>query len=449
MSESQPLLTEPIPRMMRSIALPASIGYLFNTLYNIVDSWFAGRISTDALGALGLSFPIFFAVIAVASGLSTGVSALIANAIGSGQHQGARQLATKAVTFALLTSALVAIGGILATPWMFRWLGAAPEPARLGTQYMTIIFGGSVFFNLNHIFNSFLVVRGDTQTYRNVLMTGVALNMILNPWFIHGGFGIPAMGFKGIAISTVLIQCMAAFYMYTRAWKRGAMTEWTRKTMHLTRDAAIEITRQSVPAMLNMMTIGIGILVLTYFVNEYGTAAIAAYGIATRIEQIILLPAIGLNMAVLALVGQNNGAGRHDRARESVLVALRFGLLVLAPAILLMLVWPRYALSLFTNDAEVIAIGSNYLRVAAFLTYAYVLLFTLTAALQAIKRPMYAVWIGLYRQIIAPVIIIYTLSRLTGLGLWSVWISVAITTWSSALYTLWYANRIAKPENPD
>lgn len=434
------ILTDPIPQLVRSITVPASIGYFFNTMYNVVDTWFAGLISTDALAALGLSFPVFFIVIAVANGLSTGISALMANAIGSGDPEAAKRLAVQSLTFTLLASAVVSGGGILLAGPAFRWLGAAPEPARLATLYMKVIFAGSVFFNLSHVMNAFLVARGDTHTYRNVLIAGVALSGLLDPWFIYGGFGLPAMEFQGIAYATVLIQALGTAYMYQQVRHRSVMAPLSLKSLWPERGAAIAILRQSGPAMLNMMTIGAGILVLTYFVNAYGTAAVAAYGIATRIEQIVLMPAIGLNMAVLSIVGQNNGARQFERVRETMRVALRFGLYVLIPGFVLMLLWPAPAMAFFTRDPMVIAVGAGYLRVAAFLIYGYVLLFTLTAVLQAVKRPMYAIWIGLYRQVLAPVAIIYLLSHHTGLGVWSVWTSVAFTTWSAALFTLWYTH---------
>jgi putative MATE family efflux protein len=441
MPHAKNLLTDPIPHLVRSIALPASVGYFFNTMFNVVDTWFAGRISVDALAALGLSFPVFFVVIAAASGLSTGISSILANALGSGRFDDANRLATQSITFTLMVSAIISTGGILLADDAFRWMGAAQEPARLATRYMVIIFAGSVFFNLCHVLNAFLLARGDSHSYRNVLMLGLLLNVVLDPWFIYGGLGLPAMGFDGVAYSTILIQALSCLYLYLRVHQREAMAPITTDNLKISSATASEIISQSGPATLNMATIGIGILVITYFVNEYGSEAVAAYGIATRIEQIILLPAIGLNMAVLAVVGQNNGAGLFDRVRETVRVSLKFGLYVLIPGFLLMVVWPKAAMTFFTDDAVTIRIGLEYLRLAGFLIYAYVLLFTLTAVLQAMKQPMYAIWIGLYRQIIAPLIIIYLLSRHTGLGVWSVWTSVAFTTWSAAIFTGWYTRR--------
>lgn len=434
------LLADPIPRLVRSISIPASAGYFFNTLYNVTDTWFAGRISTDALAALSLSFPVFFVVIAVASGLSTGVSALLANVLGGGRDGEARMLASRALVFTLAVSVAITLGGILGCGPAFRLMGAAPEPARLAASYMVIIFAGSVFFNLNHVFNAFLVARGDTHTYRNVLLVGVVLNAILDPWFIYGGFGLPALGFDGIAASTILIQAGASAYLYVIARRRGLMDPSLR-AHQLDAQSAGLILSQSGPAMLNMSTIGIGILVLTYFVNEHGTAAVAAYGIATRIEQIVLLPAIGLNVAVLAVVGQNNGAGNYKRAREAVASALKFGGIILLPGFFAMIAVPEYAMKLFSADPAVVSPGADYLRIAAFILYAYVILFVIGAALQAIKHPMFMVWVGLYRQLFAPVVIIFCLTRWTPLGLWSVWTSVFITTWSAAAVTAWYGRQ--------
>ena len=441
MPERPSLLSAPVPALVRSIAVPASVGYLFNTLYNVVDTWYAGRLSTDALAALGLSFPVFFAVIAVASGLATGVSALVANTIGSGRPDEARTLGAQALTFTALASLVLSIAGFVLVDRVFTWMGAAPGPAALAADYMRIVFAGSIFFNLTHVLNALLVARGDTHTYRTVLVLGLLLNVVLDPWFIYGGFGLPALGFDGIAWSTALIQVISAAYLYRVVRRRDALPRLTRVALALPARTAADLLRQSGPAMLNMATIGLGILVITYFVNRHGSAAVAAYGIATRIEQIILLPAIGLNMAVLAIAGQNNGAGRPDRVRETVRAALRFGLLTLIPALALMLVWPRQAMALFTRDAVVIAVGADYLRVASVLVYAYVLLFTLTAALQAVKQPLYAIWIGLYRQLLAPLAIILALDHWTTLGLWGIWISIAFTTGSAALFTLWYTRR--------
>lgn len=434
------LLEDPIPHLVRSIAIPASAGYLFNILFKVIDTWFAGQISTDALAALSLSFPVFFVVIAVASGLSTGVSALLANVVGSGRTDEACTLASRSLLFTIFASVAITAIGMAGCGAAFRAMGAVEEPARLATDYMTIIFGGSVFFNLNFLFNAFLVARGDTHTYRNVLLAGVVLNAILDPWFIYGGFGIPAMGFNGIAASTVLIQAGASLYLYAKV-RRDMLIKYGLAAMRPDIESYRQILAQSGPAILNMSTIGIGMLVLTYFVNEHGTAAVAAYGIATRIEQIVLLPAIGLNVAVLAIVGQNNGAGQFARAREAVKSTLRFGGAILVPGSLAMILFPDVAMRVFSDDPAVIAPGAQYLRVAAFILYAYVILFVMAAALQVIKLPMVAVWIGLYRQLIAPVVIIYGLSRWTDLGLWSVWISVFFTTWSSAFVIGWYTNR--------
>jgi putative MATE family efflux protein len=435
------LLLDPPSRLVLAIAVPASVGYLFNTLFNIVDTWWAGRISTEAQAALGLSFPVFFAIVAVATGLATGVSALIANALGRGRPEEARQLAAQAVSFTVLVSVVLAVGGWFSAGPMFALLGATGEAGGLAGRYMRILFAGCVLFNLNHVFNAMLVARGDTRTYRDFLVAGVIVNTGLNPLLMFGAGGWPGLGFDGIAWATLLVQAGGTVHLYRAVRRVGALDRPKRAAWMPHLPTVREIVGQSGPATMNMTTIGLGILVLTWFVNRHGAGAVAAYGIATRIEQLALLPAIGLNMAVLAVVGQNHGAGQTERAWMAVRAALRYGTWLIAPGLVLMAGLAGPAMRFFTTDAEVVRIGVGYLRLAGFLLYAYVLLFTLTAALQGIKRPHYAVWIGLYRQIAAPLVVIPVLAAL-GLGLWSVWISVGLTTTTAALYTVWYTRRV-------
>ncbi len=435
------LLHDPIPVLTRRIAVPASIGFLFNTLFNVVDTWYAGKVSTDALAALGLSFPAFFLVIAVSTGLSTGVSALMANAHGEGRAGQAHRYGAQAIAFGVFTSWVIGAVGIFGSRPFFAWMGAEGAPLELATVYMQIIFAGSIFFILNHVLNASLLAMGDTTTYRNVLILGVLLNLVFDPWFIFGGYGLPAMGFAGIGYSTVLIQAVSLLYMIHKVRAGGSMRGAKPADFRPAWRDLVDIQRQSLPATANMLTVGIGILVLTYFVNRFGPKAVAAYGIATRIEQIILLPGIGLNFSVLTLVGQNNGARKYRRVREAVWTALKDGAWLMTAGAILILLFARQAMGWFTNDPDVIRIGAEYLRIAAFVLYAYILLFVLTSALQGLKRPMYAIWMGLYRQLLAPVLLILLFEHYTSLGLYGIWWTVLITTWSAGLFTVWYVRR--------
>jgi Na+-driven multidrug efflux pump len=194
-----------------------------------------------------------------------------------------------------------------------------------------------------------------------------------------------------------------------------------------------EIARQGLPSSLNYMTIGLGIYVITYFVSDFGSAAVAAYGAAMRVEQIVLLPSIGLNIATLSLVAQNRGAGKPERVWEAMRAALSYGAWIMAGGTLLVLVLARPLMSFFTQDQAVIDIGTTYLRIDALVLYAYVVLFVHVAALQGVKRPMFGVWVGLFRQILVPALAFYLMIRVLDIGLLGIWWGIFGITWAAAL----------------
>lgn len=435
------LVHDPIPGLVRRIALPASLGYFFNTLFNLVDTWYAGWLSTDALAALSLSFPAFFTIIAFSAGMSSGVSALVANALGGGREEEARTVATQALVLTLAAGLILSAAGVAGSAWFFRLVGATGEVHAMATRYMQVIFGGSLFFALTQVLNASLIARGDTVSYRNILLGGVVLNLVLDPWFMFGGFGLPAFGFSGIAVSTVLIHAGAAAYIGSKVFPPGLVRIRNLRDLLPQPGVLRDIVRQSGPSTLHMATVGIGIFVLTFFVNRFGPEAVAAYGIATRIEQIALLPTIGLNLAVLSLVGQNHGAGRADRIRDILTISLRAARWILGIGGLVILVWAPGLVGLFTRDPVVIRIGADYLRIAAFLLYGYAVIFIMTAGLQGVKRPVYSIWMGLYRQVAAPLLLIPALLAWTPLGLYGIWISVAFTTVTAAWLTARYLYR--------
>ncbi len=440
------LTTDPIPRLVRDLAIPASVGFVFSTLFNVVDTWWAGRISTEAQAALSISFPVFFILIAAGSGLSQGATALISNALGSKNLPAARHYAAQATLLAVAVGVLLLAVGWVIAPSLFRLLGAREAYLGLSLSYMNMILGGSVFFLLQSVLNSGLQAQGDTRTFRNALIAGCVLNVGLDPWFLHGGAGIPALGIAGIALSTVVITAGGAVYVLHRLRRTPVGARWTAADLRPSAVAFREIARQGLPASLNMMTVALGIFVITWFVSRFSPEGVAAYGIATRIEQIVLLPTIGLNIATLTLSGQNFGAGHLDRVRATWSTALRYGLgmMVFGGFALFLAAGPLMAW--FTRDTAVIDIGRSYLRVAAWTLGSYVVLYQTVFMLQGLKRPIFGLWVGLYRQILAPAIVFPLLAFTAGFGIHGVWWGIALANWSAALVCAWYGDRFLRKQ---
>jgi len=435
------LLHDPIPALVRRIAVPVSIGMLFQTLYNVVDTWAAGRLSTEALAALTASFPVFFLIIAVAHGASAAANSLISHALGREDEAAARELAGQSLFFATWMSLLVGVAGWLLAPALFTALRVEGEVRILATSYIRTLFLATPFFVLCSTFNGMLMARGKTRPFRDSLIAGFLLNIVFDIWFVFGGLGLAPMGFPGIARATVLLQGVTALYLWSVAVREGLIPPSGFAHLHPRLKTQGRLMGQGLPAMVNMLTITAGIFVYTYFAGKTGTQVLAGYGAATRIEQLALLPTIGLNSAALTLAGHSLGAGRLDRLRETVLTCLRFGAILYLIGAPLVLLFARFWMGLFSSDPVVVQAGAHFLRVAMLTFYAYVILFTATSTLQGLQRPLYAIWIGLYRQLLVPLLLIPVLMRRLDPPELGIWWGAFAATWSGALITLAYLLR--------
>ena len=442
MDDNEDLIIKPIPELIKKIAIPASIGFFFNTLYNVVDTYYCGLWSTQALAAVSLSFPIFFIIIAMGSGFSTGASALLANALGAGDKNKARWLATQTITFNLFTSIVITAIGFLISPALFRLLGASEQYLQMALSYTNVIFLGTIFFFATFTLNSFLTAQGYTVVFRNLLIAGFVLNVILDPAFMFGWWILPEMGVAGVAWATVVIQLLTATFLTYYVGRTGLFCRECWQMFWPRREYFAQIARQGFPASLNMMMTALGVFVITYFVAPFGKEAVAAYGIATRIDQIAIMPTIGLNIAVLTLVAQNNGAGKMERAREAVKSSLFYGLAVTLTSAILVFIFARNLMAVFSSDTSVVNLGVVYLRVSVLVYWAYVILYIIVSYLQGLKRPQFAVWIGLYRQVLAPLIVFTILANQLALGIKGIWWGIFIVNWSAVAISYFYTKII-------
>ncbi|MBU5611723.1 MATE family efflux transporter [Geomonas azotofigens] len=443
MNHGHDLLNQPIPGLIRKIALPTSVGYFFNTMFNVVDTFYGGRISTDALAAMSLSFPVFFLIIAIGAGISTGATSLIGHALGAGDRDGARHLAGQTLSFGLLHGLLLTAVGLAGAPFLFGLLGAYGTVLELAMQYMGCIFTGSIFFLVNYVLNAILNATGDSRSFRNYLVLGFFLNLAFDPWFMYGGLGIPPMGLAGIAWATVLVQAIGNCYMLMRVRQSGMLRHFRLLELVPDRHAYYQLAKLGFPSSLNMMTVAIGIFVITRFVARFGSDAVAAYGIGTRIEQIALLPVMGMNVATLALVAQNSGARQMERVVQTIRTSLRAGMMLMSFGTAAVFLAARPLMSLFTKDPVVVEIGVHYLHIEAFVFTAYVILYTSVSVLQGLKRPVFPLVIGLVRQIVLPIPVFYLLSDLLGWGLTGIWCGILLVTWGAACVILLYVLRLA------
>lgn len=433
-----------VRKHLKYLAIPASIGFFFHTMYNVVDTYFAGLISTDALAALSLSFPLFFVLIAFSSGTSSGATSLISNALGRNEKEEAKIFAAQSISFSFILSIFITIFGLLSSPMLFRFMGAEDRYLKLTLDYMNIILYGTVTFLVGTVFNGIISSKGNLKPYRNFLISSFVFNLILDPWFMFGGMGIPPLGISGIAFATVLIQTCGTLYLLYCLFKTDLIDSNTWQNLIPSRKYYRELFWQCMPASFNMLTVSLGYFVLTYFVGTFSEEAVAAFGIGTRIEQIVLLPSIGLNIAALSIVGHNSGAMKFKRIYQTWRKGIHYGMMITFPGMLLIFFAAKPLMQMFTSDPLVVELGIPYLRIASFLLWSYVILFLSVACLQGMKKPIYGLILGLLRQAILPVPIIYIFIKNFNLGLSGVWWGNFIVTWSAAFVTLYYFGRVIK-----
>ncbi|MGA1121032.1 MAG: MATE family efflux transporter, partial [bacterium] len=319
-----------IPKLVRQIAIPASVGMFFNTMYNVVDTFWAGQLSPEALAALSLSLIPFIGLLAVGIGLGQGASALISNALGAEDDDQASRLMAQALSLAFVVSAVVVALGLVVTPFLYRGMGASGEYLELSLDYMNWLIYGSGAFIFAFVINSGLNAQGDTKSYRNALIFGFFANVILDPLFLFGWGPFPALGLEGIAISTVLIELGVVTYLSVKLLSSKLGGNLSTRKFSLQVKLIIDLVKQGFPASLSILFISLNFYVILHFISDFGKTSVAAYGVSTRIVQVMLLPSIGLNTAALSLTGFNFGANNLERVNQTWRTCFNYSLLLTA-----------------------------------------------------------------------------------------------------------------------
>ena len=431
------LAKDPIPLLVRRIAFPASLGWFFNTMFNVVDTFWAGQLSAQAIAALSLSMIPFLGLLSLGIGLGQGTNALVSNAMGAQQNERAVRLIAQALLLAVIASGSVVLLGRTFTPMLYRYMGAEDSYLEMALSYIDWLIYGCATFIVNLTANAGLNAQGDTKTYRNALICGFLANIGLDPLLMFGWGPFPNLGVEGIAIATILIQLGIVLYIITKVRQSSLGQQLRFEYFKPQQDLLWDLLRQGLPSTISMMLIALNFFVILFFVSDYGKSAVAAFGVSTRIVQVILLPTVGFNVAALSLTGFNFGAGELGRVKEIWRICMKIALLMMCIGAGVLFAVPRVWLGLFTESVEILDIGESLLRVEAVLLPAYTTLFLGVAVLQGLKKPMFGMILGGYRLILAPVILFWLFSEVLGYGLNGIWLGIFLTTFSGAVIT-WF-----------
>ena len=394
---------DPLPSLFKKIAIPAIIATLFQTLFNVVDTFFAGKISAEALSALAKSFPIYFILIAASVCVTVGGTSLIANSIGEKNKTNILNYFGQTIIYGIILSFIVTFIGLFFASNIFSLMGSTIEVINLGLKYTNVIFSGSIIFISVVALNSLLHAEGDTKTFRNVLILSFFLNILLNPLFIFGYGPIPAMGMTGIGVATIICQIIAFLLLLIKIINSKSLKNISIKNFYPNIDFLTKIFFQSAPISAALFMISIGNFIILYYASKFGEPAVAGYGSAARFEQILLLPVLGLNTAVISIVGQNFGAKEYLRVKQSYYQAITYGTVLMFVAGLIIFFSADKIVSIFSNNADVINYGTIYLKISALIFPAYPIYFISNGFFMALKKASYAMNLNIIRNVLLPI----------------------------------------------
>ena len=441
------LTNGPMARHFRALALPAAFGMLFATLYNIVDVYYAGLLSTDAQAGLAIGYQAIFILMALGFGLSSALSALVSNAKGSGDKQQTQRFIAQGLTFSVIITVTSMVLGWILGPKLIELVSEPGSYRNAALGYFEWLIFALPGFLIAYGGNGILQAHGDSRSMQRALMVAFVANIGLNPLFM---FGLPTiwsgMGFNGIAAATIVSQTGVMVYIALRIFQLKIMQSVQRSAFRPIKDSFKQILALLLPASSALMIMFVSGFVVQFALKAFGGHAVAAYGIALRIEQILLLPVLGMTGALLPIAGQNFGALKFDRVRAALRYCWTAGFVMTAVAAPLLIFGGPFAISLFSSDPDVIEAASSYLRVDAFLFPFYMMFFAINSLLQALKQAIWTLWISIYRQGFGVAFFIWVFISYLGYDVQGVWFGIACAVLTGWILSLTIVTRVARKE---
>ncbi|HKK97840.1 MAG TPA: MATE family efflux transporter [Marivita sp.] len=441
---NEDLTTGPMLTHFKALAIPAALGMLFSTLYNVVDVFYAGRLSTEAQAGLAIGFQAFFIMMSIGFGLGSGLSALVSNAKGEKNARAARGLAAQGLSFGVLATMILMVGGFFGGPYLINLVSEPGGYRDAALDYFRFLILALPGFLLAYGGNGILQAHGDSKSMQRALMVAFFANVGLNPLFMYGIPGIwDGLGLNGIAVATIVSQTGVMIYLMYQIFSLKTMERVKRDEFIPDWACYKQIIEQMAPASTALIVMFVSGFVVQFALKEFGETAIAAYGVALRIEQILLLPVLGMTGALLPIAGQNFGARDYDRVRDAVFFCWKIGFTMSVIAMPILWFGGQYAMRPFTSDPDVISIGASYLLVDGFLFPIYMMLFSINSLLQALKQPIYTLWISIYRQGFGVAFFIWVFISVLNFDVWGVWLGIGVAVSSGWVIALLVATKVA------
>ncbi len=430
------MLEGPIGKSLLTLALPITLANALQSGYQLTDAFWVGRLGAAAVASVAVSFPVTFLIIALGSGLAIAGATLSAQYMGAGKQEMVDHVAGQTMLMVVITSFLLGGAGFIAAPYLLHAMKVAPDVYHDALGFMRASFVGIVFVFGYAMFQALMRGVGETKLPLYIVLGTVLLNFMLDPLFIFGWGPIPATGVMGAAIATATTQALAAAVgiVIMLRGKNGIHLHWGNLKPDF--EYIHRALKLGLPGSIELSTRGLSLIVLSFFAASFGTLTTAAYGVGSNILQVVMIPAMGISMAVSTIVGQNMGAGKVDRAsRTAILGALvSFAGLTLAGVV----AWffaPHIVRFFVPHDEAVIAESARYVRIMSLAWGGIGISFAFISVFRACGKMVMAMAISLLSQWTVQFPLVWFLAKHTSLHARGLWWSFPISSITGAIFS--------------
>ncbi|HEY2529222.1 MAG TPA: MATE family efflux transporter [Xanthobacteraceae bacterium] len=430
-------LEGPVGLALFRLAVPIVIGNLLQTGYQLTDAFWVGRLGSAAVAAVAVSFPVTFLLIALGSGLAIAGATLSGQYMGAGRGDMVNHVAAQTMMAVAATSAVLGTAGYALSPYMLGLMGVAPAVYHGALGFMRVSFVGIAFVFLYAMFQALMRGVGETRTPLIIVLGTVILNFLLDPLFIFGWGPLPGQGVMGAALATLTTQALAAALGVTifLRGRHGIKLSWRSfwpDPLYIKRAFLLGF-----PGSIELATRGLGPLLMTLLVTRFGTVTLAAYGIGANVLQFVVIPAMGLSMAVSTLVSQNVGAGNIQRASRVALLGALSGFVILTLTGVLAFLRAEALVAFFVpRDPAVIADGAHFIRVMCLAWGGIGVQLCIVSAFRASGNMLVAMAIALVSQFLFQFPLAYVLSKYTSLEAAGLWWSFPVANVAAAIVSI-------------
>jgi putative MATE family efflux protein len=418
-----------IPRHLLRFSIPMLLGNLIQIGYSIINTiWVGHLVGEDAVGAAGVSFPIFFILVGFAMGVTMATMILVSQYYGAKDYGRVEKVVNNSFSLSLMIGVVLTIAAILSGDFLLGLMKTPPENFAMASGYLKIMLLGFILMYIGFLISSILRGIGDTVTPLIFMSIGVGLNAILDP-FLIGGFGpFPRLGLNGAAYATLISQGTALGLGFVYLNRKNHLVAFNPKKFMLDRHITFLVFKIGLPSIISQSLVSIGSMFVTTFVNSFGSAATNAFGAVARMDMFAFMPAMSMSMAVSALTGQNLGAHKPERVKDifkwGVITTSFITLLISLIAVFL----SKIILIMFGlgNDAAVMQIGITYLRIVGSCYIFFAVMFISNGVINGAGHTMITMIFSLLSLWLIRVPFSWLLSK-TSLGITGIWVSVALS----------------------